>query len=154
MNTTINGIPLDQYTGAVELVRYLRDRSHTVKVQDAYLFGSTARGQATKHSDLDIIICVDEAAFRRWLWFVGTDIADDVYESMAYERRLAALGILGVGTTLFRESVDWPINKIDIFLFPLDWQERLDELQKLGRHCDRNFMQNICNDAVRLELTD
>ncbi len=40
--------------------------------------------------------------------------------------------------------------ELDIFVFPLEWREYLDVLQKALPHEDPNFMKNIAKDAVKI----
>lgn len=49
------------------------------------------------------------------------------------------------------EDNNWEIlEALDIFLFPPDWRERLDELQEALPHTDPDFMRNIARDAIPL----
>ncbi len=43
----------------------------------------------------------------------------------------------------------YPVE-LDIFVFPLEWREYLDVLQKALPHEDPNFMKNIAKDAVKI----
>lgn len=96
-------------------------------------------------SDIDLIAIVSEERFADWIDRIGTfeDENDGSY-SMGKMRRLIASAMTLEATWLLRGNK----NTVDIFLFPADWDTRLDELQELGNHKDPNFMINIMSDAV------
>jgi len=48
------------------------------EVLDAYLFGSQARGDAARHSDLDIAVYLDEAISRSYPFGYSADLASDL----------------------------------------------------------------------------
>jgi predicted nucleotidyltransferase len=52
------------------------------EVLEAYLFGSTARGQAQPHSDLDIAIFVDPAALKRPGFGIPAEVCADLQASL------------------------------------------------------------------------
>lgn len=108
-------------------------------------FGSTARGDDTVTSDLDVIVSVDEATFLRWMRSVTfKDEGCNFYGSQKVDRLEAASVCLGTGHWLVE---GWK-GVLDIFLFPENWKERLNELQEYGRHTDPQFMHKIVKDAA------
>lgn len=107
------------------------------------LFGSIGRGQWTRMSDLDIIITVENNLYTEWLRLCRQSVAHDFYSDHRYERLHAAANVLGANW--LRQG--W-VNVLDIFLFPSNWRERLQELQLTLPHADPQFMANIAMDAV------
>ena len=118
-------------------------------VRGVELFGSLARGRGTMDSDFDLIICVDGPIADQWMANVNDELAGfDTYSpSVASVRRRLALGAVKIDPDKLEAAVGIQPGKQDFFLFPADWRTRLAELQRLGRHTDVNFMQNIARDA-------
>jgi predicted nucleotidyltransferase len=52
------------------------------EVLDAYLFGSTARGQAQPHSDLDVAVYLEPGAGARPGFGIGAEIASDLSQAL------------------------------------------------------------------------
>ena len=66
--------------------------------------------------------------------------------------RRDAAGVLGSNFHELLVKVDQLINpaKLDIFVFPPNWRDKLDQLQEDLPNKDPNFMQNIARDAVKI----
>lgn len=111
-------------------------------VIDVYLFGSLAREGDGK--DIDLIAITSESEVEQFADFVWEEYVN-VY-SLAAERFCAAGAILrwddrGIFRVLGHDAL------LDIFIFPVDWLARLDELQGGLPHQDVDFMKNIAFDA-------
>jgi predicted nucleotidyltransferase len=52
------------------------------EVLDAYLFGSTARGEAQQHSDLDVAVYVEPEAASRPGFGIGADLTSDLSQAL------------------------------------------------------------------------
>jgi len=97
-----------------EIARELRQRlAQRVKIEDFRVFGSRARGEATRDSDLDIYLVVTELtpALRRWIdeiaWEIGFQ-RDRVISTLVTTRRGLEQGPFGaqpVILTIEREGV-------------------------------------------------
>lgn len=109
-----------------------------------FLFGSLARGNANRGSDIDMIVIVDEEKAAEWL--ARIQCFEIEFYHQARERLFAASQVLGQHWLL---SGWGPL--LDIFLFPPNWLSKLDELQRAGRHSDPSFMRNIAQDATRFD---
>jgi hypothetical protein len=68
-------------------------------------------------------------------------------EGTALVRRQRAFKALKIDESGLEDGTGVKPDKLDIFLLPPNWRERLSELQELGSHSDPNFMQNIARDA-------
>lgn len=111
-------------------------------VEQVLLFGSLALGKATKKSDIDLIVIVDVELSQLWHQEVLDADSFDMYTI----RRHLRLEYAGDIVQWYPFSV--PFDALDIFLFPPDWREQLAELQRLGKHADPSFMENIARDAT------
>ncbi|MGB2787218.1 MAG: nucleotidyltransferase domain-containing protein [Candidatus Saccharimonadaceae bacterium] len=126
-------------------------------VQWVEVFGSIARGSGGESSDLDVILVVDDETASKWaenvikrLGYFGRAFSNsDFYDSAKHARLDVAAEILG--TVPEAIYLLWYMRNIDIFLFPPDWRDHLDELQRIGRHSDPMFMQNVARDALRYD---
>lgn len=106
-------------------------------VHEVFLVGRTAR--ENEGTDTDVVAVVSE------------DMAEDflsVYEHgdsywLPEERYYTATGILGIDDEEFSDQGE----SLDVFLFPPDWLDRLEELQERAPHDDPDFMANIASDA-------
>ena len=118
-------------------------------------FGSVARD--SEGEDLDIILICDGEIVEDFLYYTQSTLdefdEEDPYASAKDLRRDIAL------TSLADEKLDDILNRIerfvsiydmDIFIFPSDWRQRLDELQYALPHSDPNFMHNVARDARAL----
>ena len=134
-------------------------------LQDVYLFGSVAR-DGVGH-DIDIIATVSDKLFYKWTSSILTVIQsldgaeDDSLYFNADLRMSCAADLLGIDPEDFEfyfENVigvrGYPISfsfvYTDIFLFPHNWKERLEELQNMLPHSDPEFMYKIAKDAKLL----
>lgn len=120
-------------------------------IKAVVVFGSVAR--ENEGEDLDIILICDESIVEDFLYYVGDVLVDgeeDPYTKAKDIRRDVAL------TLLADEKFDVILGKVerfvsaydmDIFIFPPNWRERLDELQNALPHSDPQFMRNIARDA-------
>jgi predicted nucleotidyltransferase len=118
-------------------------------VQSIELFGSLARGEGGMDSDFDLIIAVDGFTSARWFYDVRDELMQDPFygEGTALVRRQRAFKALKIDESGLEDGTGVKPDKLDIFLLPPNWRERLSELQELGSHSDPNFMQNIARDA-------
>lgn len=126
-------------------------------VQSVEVFGSISRLERGEFSDLDVILVVDSETASKWaedvkkrLGYFGLAFSNGGFYDSAKDARLEiAAEILGT----VPEAMYLPqyTRDIDIFLFPPNWRDRLDELQVIGRHSDPEFMQNVALDAVRYD---
>lgn len=127
-------------------------------VRSVEVFGSIARGNGGEFSDLDVILVVDDETASKWtedvkkrLGYFGMAFSNGGFYDSAKDARLEiAAEILGTVPEAMFES-PWYVRTIDVFLFPPDWRDRLDELQIIGQHSDPTFMQNVALDALRYD---
>ena len=136
-------------------------------IQDIYLFGSVAREGAG--NDIDIIATVPDKLFSEWTSNVltavhsinDTEEKDDSLYFNADLRMSCAADLLGIDPEDFEfyfENVigvrGYPISfsfvYTDLFLFPHNWKERLEELQNMLPHSDPEFMYKIAKDVKLL----
>jgi predicted nucleotidyltransferase len=136
-------------------------------IEDIYLFGSVARN-GSGH-DIDIIVTVSDTLFQKWTTSVKRKIVmitdgDPEIEDMYFNAAIrfdAAAELLGLdfidfcfeffdANGLRGYPVDYICVDIDLFLFPHDWKERLEELQTHLPHSDPKFMEKIAKDATLL----
>lgn len=106
-----------------------------------YLFGSLAR-RGEGH-DIDMIVVVPEEIFAAYI--ESLQLADgDIYFQGGGTRLVKACCHIHFDERLF-QLLDG--TKIDLLLFPPDWQHRCHELQMAFNHRDPNFMANVAMDA-------
>lgn len=111
-------------------------------VEDVLLFGSLARGDFDTHSDIDLILIVDEELSHKWFDEVGLRDGDTYQKS---GRRLS------VASKILQQPwllTGWT-GLADVFLFPPNWGGQLGVLQLAGDHQDPHFMEKIADDATR-----
>lgn len=120
-------------------------------IKSVVVFGSVARDN--EGEDLDIILVCNEVIAEEFVYYVKSVLDEeeaDPYTSAKHIRRNIAL------TSFSCEELDSILNKVerfvsiydmDIFIFPPDWRNRLDELQNALPHSDPHFMHNIARDA-------
>ncbi|MEK7083434.1 MAG: hypothetical protein AAB972_04630 [Patescibacteria group bacterium] len=125
------------------------------EIKAVLAFGSVARDG--EGEDLDIILVCDEAVSYEFLFYVASVLdeeQDDFYTRASDIRRSIAVMSLSEEGELdeisYRVEPFVSIYDMDIFIFPPDWRERLDELQGAMPHSDPNFMYNIARDARAL----
>ncbi len=128
------------------------------KVQAVEVFGSVARDQEGR--DLDLILVCDEETSQLFMEMVEleAEIAKlpkiGRYHGYALTRSNIAEEILSdivaSDNNLFEEALAASEVGVDIFIFPPDWRNRLDELQGRMGHDDPKFMQKIAKDARRI----
>lgn len=131
---------------AVALAQSLLKNPHIERVE---LFGSFARGEETAESDVDMIIVVRIDIYYKWLACLNREHdwrSPGVYAHGMAGRNNTACELLGISLAMSEPYV----KEVDVFLFPEDWQERLDELQSHLPHEDKNFMRNIAADAYEV----
>lgn len=121
------------------------------KVQDVELFGSLAR--EGKGEDIDLILICDEDTSQIFMHLVEIEARHSIlrnsawYHNLAQNRSHIAENLLDPeGDGMFEEIWDENIP-VDIFIFPPDWRNRLEELQSRIPHDDPKFMENIAQDA-------
>lgn len=117
------------------------------EVKNIEFFGSLARD--SKGNDFDIILIVDEALSETFLSEANAALRKIFRPGLAKTRLEVAKSILG---EQFQVLVDYMQNTkpgvaIDVFLFPEDWRNRLDELQVALPHRDKEFMKHLAHDA-------
>lgn len=114
-------------------------------IQRVEIFGSFARGDQTPTSDLDMILCADEATALAWL--DRLDIEADMYWNMREARYAATALILDFGPKRLAYLEPWK-ETLDLFVFPPNWRSRLRSLQKYFPN-EENFMQDVAHDALQ-----
>lgn len=108
------------------------------------VYGSVARFGCGH--DLDVIIVGTEEMWKEFKELVLEEV-EEVGRLGAWIRQSVVHSMLGHAfTTLKDES----LALIDVYIFPPDWEKRLDELQRAFPHEDPNFMMNICRDTKTL----
>jgi predicted nucleotidyltransferase len=147
------------------LAKLAIDFRQRMEIDDVYVFGSVAR--TGTGNDLDIIVTVSEYHFRLWAEDL-TSTLDDIHEKRVVDtymtagdiRMLAADRLLGIPDEYSDGYIDFSDAKgingypletymfIDIFLFPEDWKQSVDELQSMLPNKDPNFMRNIAKEAI------
>lgn len=122
----------------------------TDSVHEILLFGSVSRGQQRPGSDIDLIFVVPEYFYHLWLERVRV-----TYPTVCYKKgqnvKMTRLKAAAYALEVPHLAAGSGPTKVDIFLFPLDWEDRLDELQQSGGHSDELFIQNVCTDADRFD---
>lgn len=128
------------------------------KVQAVEVFGSVARGQ--EGNDLDLILICNEETSKLFMELVETEAKisrlphTDRYHGYALTRSNIAELILAPNicdkNNQFEAALAACEVGIDIFIFPPDWRNRLNELQDRMEHDDPKFMQKIAKDARRI----
>ena len=127
------------------------------KVQAVEVFGSVAREKEGR--DLDIILVCNEDISQLFMEMVECEAKMAKlpkigrYQGYTLTRSNIAQEILNSGDNiddLFEEALVTCEVGIDIFIFPPDWRNRLDELQSRMKHDDPKFMQKIAKDARRI----
>jgi predicted nucleotidyltransferase len=123
------------------------------------VFGSVARDG--KGDDLDLILIVDEqiaqkfftavAAEERYNAELRADRFMQRYFGSAQSRLEIAENVLSEEDQVFGQVfLDSWVEiefRLDIFLFPSNWRDRLVELQTAMPHADPQFMEKIAGDA-------
>jgi predicted nucleotidyltransferase len=131
------------------------------KVQAVEVFGSVARSQ--EGNDLDLILVCDEETSQLFMERVEFEAKlaklprIGRYHGYALTRSNIAEEILNpdIGSIdsddhLFEEALAACEVGVDIFIFPPNWRNRLDELQGRMEHDDPKFMAKIAKDARRI----
>lgn len=121
------------------------------QIKAVVAFGSVAR--ENEGEDLDVILLCDG-----WLAYEFVDLVLSMkdgtryayYEMKDIRRQAAVMLLSGNGELdgIFQKIAPFvhPYD-LDIFIFPLNWRKRLDELQGALPHSDPQFMHNIARDA-------
>lgn len=133
-------------------------KAHPYKIHAIWLFGSVARNYVG--ADLDLVLEVDETVFQDYLDLVGVWCGygpenKTAPEHTRYrERRFQAAGNALYMWNSYRfdgvSEIQWNSHYIDLHVFPVDWRDRLAELQdRLGHH-DPKFMENVAYEAMSL----
>lgn len=135
------------FHGGVCLSYYLL-KERPGRVLGTEIFGDCARRRAHQQSDLDFIVLVNGETHRQWMKLI--DEHNNGNLDFREVRKYAAVEVLGLYHGSLRVICgDATSARLNVFLFPVDWQNRLDELQKevLGDD-DPMFMKNIAQDAI------
>ena len=129
--------------------------SAMAEVRDVFAFGSRARGDGEDGSDLDLIVTSYGDITGRFFDRVirdGSSLGPDAdpYIALSGTRFHAFMTTLGMD----REERDELLRlllgiRLDVFMMPDDWQNRLDELQTVLPHRDPHFMANLGREARR-----
>ena len=106
------------------------------------VYGSVARHGCG--NDLDLIIVATETM---WQKFKQKVLENSLGYCGAFTRHDVAYEMLGKP---FEELEGNGLGMVDVYIFPPDWTNRLDELQASFPHEDPNFMRNIATDAKTL----
>lgn len=113
--------------------------------QDILLFGSVARGEQSSASDIDLIITVNDHVYDRWQEALREmDPSCFATSVAAKQARLEAASIALCQPFVYNS---YHMSPIDLFLLPVNWKSRLDELQTSCGFDDPLFMQNVAKDA-------
>jgi len=124
-------------------------------VYAVHLFGSTAREENFRGSDIDLVLSVSEQDFQKFLASLKEkmdEFDDFLGYHAAFMRFFAARAVLGQYLALAMLLSGTDPSRVDLFLFPSGWLARLDELQeKYPYHDDPRFMRNIAADARRYD---
>lgn len=123
-------------------------------VLEVYCFGSVAK-KGWSNNDIDLIVVVEEDVWKEFLYVLeNTDFRRPFSKNTCYGLAQTRLGITQNAMFFKREKeLDLPRDfsgRIDIFLFPPNWQNRLSELQGALPHKDQDLMRNIVQDAKRI----
>lgn len=112
-----------------------------------------------------MIVTVDEDIYQLWRTNCTRVIKEELYYDSDSQCTLArqALGLSiretnevlsfeksSFGKPLLGDRgwpVEYPNTPLDIFLFPKNWKDRLDELQHALPHSDPEFMKKLALDA-------
>jgi|GEM_PF-2178821 len=122
-------------------------------VAQVELFGSIARDG--EGGDIDLILSVPEDIWNQFRNDMLTVIELEIevpsfpgYFASSSNRRNIAEWVLFYAAP--DDLLDnWiPRQGVDAFLFPKDWKNRIDELQRALPHRDPNFMSNVAQDAI------
>ena len=134
-------------------------------VKEVWLFGSLARGDVGK--DIDLILVTNELTAQFFISDAREEMQaienaakqfpglakrfrEGIY-GHAHVRFMATMNAIeGYEQYLFDAGLAAGDADFDFFVFPPNWHERLDELQKALPHSDPLFMQNIARDAIKL----
>ena len=106
------------------------------------IYGSVARHGYG--NDLDMIIVGTE---EMWQEFKSKVLQSPSDSRNAFTRHDVAHEML---ERAFSALEDDGLYLVDVYIFPSDWAERLDELQAAFPHEDSNFMRNIAADVKTL----
>lgn len=129
-------------------------------IERVEIFGSISRN--FKGNDFDLILIVSEkisncffryALFNIKIYYIFQKLLKKFYFLRImhpYLRLKVAKKILGKKFIENVEKKAYCKNKIDLFLLPENWKDRLEELQKRLPHPDKKFMWNIAGDAIIL----
>lgn len=131
-------------------------------IDSVEIFGSVARGEAKPGSDIDLIVVPHYSHIAAtWATLVGHQ-CDGVSYASATPRNEVFRRIFDVDLDTPPFAYRWEAARgmlglpdaslaarVDVFVFPPDWRNKLDELQLILSHTDPEFMQNIARDALR-----
>lgn len=115
-------------------------------VKNVEIFGSMAR-EGLGH-DVDVILTVNDAVWENFKNEVNKalKIAPRRGAAIRYHVARELLGEGPYSDLLYDLEYRMGVP-IDVFVFPENWRERLDELQSAFPHEDPQFMRNIAKDA-------
>ncbi len=153
---------MDTLSNTIDTARALKVAQifrHCEQITAVEVFGSVARDG--KGDDLDLILIVDEQIAQKFFTAVATEEryraelrADGFmkrYFGSAKSRLEIAENVLSEEDQAFENVfLDSWIEielRLDLFLFPQNWRERLVELQTAMPHADPQFMEKIAVDA-------
>lgn len=113
------------------------------------VFGSVAR--CGKGDDLDLVVVAEEDDAQAFMRMARKSALGGAlchwYAIPSSNRNAIADDLLIVGIHEIEKEV-WVC--LDVFVFPPDWHDRLDELQRALPHSDPQFMRKIARDAKPL----
>lgn len=119
-----------------------------------WLFGSIARiGRSSR--DIDLIVTVGDLDFQEFVQDLIL-VKHDPYIHVDMRTEIAC-DILGITERDLEESFRHsgikysPEIKIDLYLLPNNWRERINEVKSFLPHRDPNFFENIAKDAIKFE---
>ena len=136
------------YAQAVALARYYLDLN---QVQEVWLFGSVANN-GDGH-DIDLILSVEQELFyafidelNRRIVHSPKNISGEKFARWRLEiaQKLIQAPILPP----FSEAID---HQVDLFLFPLGWEQNIDRIERLSYALRKRFVRKIRRDALRFD---
>ena len=131
------------------------------RIQKLFLFGSVARDGFGE--DLDLIIIASDETASRFREIIDIRCGDlpksvrglgaDLYIMKRLRFDAADLALqwdIPDVIEMYEAATEADPVRLDVFVFPPDWKDRLEELQTAVPHKDPKFMENIARDAIEL----
>ena len=125
--------------------------SNCPRVNSIELFGSVAAYGCGE--DLDLIITADVAAadeFARQLSHISPDACPYREDIKSVRLGIALSSLPGLLECFVQAGSEIEASMLDLFIFPVDWRERPDEVQASLKTWDRGFVSRIASYAQYL----